>query len=188
MADGSRQDEGNQPASDRRVDLSLEPPSAFVFTGEICSRAYRLNKFAFDFKYPHVRERFATAPEVLMAGYGLSDQEKSLVRARDWTGLVAIGGHHFNIIKIAAAVGESHLHVGAHMCGASWDEFKATLPHRVDLMPAEVDAARGGAAAGATRGPGRETADAAAATERGEPSIGDGEQRGAARDAERDDG
>ena len=48
------------------------------------------------------------------------------MRARDWTGLVASGGHHFNVIKIAAAVGESHLHVGAHMCGASWDEFKRT--------------------------------------------------------------
>jgi len=120
------------------MDLSLAAPSAFLFTGEICSRSYRLNKFAFDFKYPPVRERFAQAPELLMASYGLSDQEKALVRARDWTGLVAIGGHHFNIIKIAAAVGESHLHVGAHMCGANWDEFKQTLPHRIELMPQEI--------------------------------------------------
>jgi hypothetical protein len=121
------------------IDLSLHAPSAFLFTGEICSRSYRLNKFAFDFKYPAVRERFAHTPEVLMATYGLNDQEKALVRARDWTGLVAAGGHHFNIIKIAAAVGESHLHVGAHMCGANWDEFKQTLPHRVELMPQEID-------------------------------------------------
>ena len=121
------------------IDLSLAAPSAFLFTGEICSRSYRLNKFAFDFKYPAVRERFAHATEIVMASYGLSDKEKALVRARDWTGLVAIGGHHFNIIKIAAAVGESHLHVGAHMCGANWDEFKQTLPHRVDLMPQEID-------------------------------------------------
>jgi hypothetical protein len=57
---------------------------------------------------------------------------------RDWTGLVASGGHHFNVIKIAAAVGESHLHVGAHMCGANWDEFKRTLPHRVEVMPQDL--------------------------------------------------
>jgi len=77
--------------------------------------------------------------EALMTEYALSDTEKALVRARDWTGLVASGGHHFNIIKIAAAVGESHLHVGAHMCGANWDDFRRTLPHRVDVMPDDLD-------------------------------------------------
>jgi hypothetical protein len=120
------------------IDLSLEAPSVYLFTGEICTRAYKLNRFAFDFKYPAVRKRFATTPDALMAEYGLSEQEQSLVRARDWTGLVASGGHHFNVIKIAAAVGESHLHVGAHMCGANWDELKHTLPHRIELMPADI--------------------------------------------------
>lgn len=120
------------------LDLSLEAPSVYLFTGEICTRAYKLNRFAFDFKFPRVRERFAADPEALMSEYGLSAHEKALVRARDWTGLVASGGHHFNVIKIAAAVGQSHLHVGAHMCGADWEEFKRTLPHRVDVMPQEL--------------------------------------------------
>jgi protocatechuate 4,5-dioxygenase, alpha chain len=121
------------------MDLSLEAPSVYLFTGEICTRAYKLNRFAFDFKYPAVRERFAADPESLMTDYGLGEREKSLVRARDWTGLVASGGHHFNVIKIAAAVGESHLHVGAHMRGVAWDDLKRTLPHRVDVMPEDLD-------------------------------------------------
>lgn len=121
------------------LDLSLEPPSTFVFTGEICSRSYALNRFAFAFKDPEHRRRFEQAPELLMEEFSLTDEQKNLVRHRDWTGLVANGGHHFNIIKIAAAVGESHLHVGAHMCGADWDEFKQSLPHVVDLMPEDVD-------------------------------------------------
>jgi protocatechuate 4,5-dioxygenase alpha chain len=121
-----------------RLDLSLEAPSAYLFTGEICTRAYKLNRFAFDFKYPAVRERFAADAESLMTDYDLSEREKALVRARDWTGLVAGGGHHFNIIKIAAAVGESHLHVGAHMCAVNWREFKRKLPHRIDVMPDDL--------------------------------------------------
>jgi protocatechuate 4,5-dioxygenase alpha chain len=124
------------------IDLSLDAPSAYVFTGEICTRAYKLNRFAFDFKYPQVRERFARDPDSLMDEYGLTEREKALVLARDWTGLVAGGGHHFNIIKIAAAVGESHLHVGAHMCGANWDDFKRTLPHRIELMPQDLTTRR----------------------------------------------
>jgi len=122
------------------IDLSLDAPSVFLFTGELCTRSYKLNRFAFDFKYPAVRERFAKDAEALMSEYGLSDEEKALVRARDWTGLVAAGGNHFNVIKIAAAVGESHLHVGAHMVGAKWDEFKHTLPHRVEIMPSDLPA------------------------------------------------
>ncbi len=120
------------------IDLSHAAPSAYLFTGEICTRSYKLNRFAFDFKRPEVRERFAADAEGLMSDYELSETEKALVRNRDWTGLVAAGGHHFNVIKIAAAVGESHLHVGAHMVGADWDEFKRTLPHRVELMPEDV--------------------------------------------------
>ena len=119
--------------------MSLDPPSTFIFTGEICSRSYALNKFAFAFKDPEHRDRFEKAPEPLMETFGLTDEQKDLVRRRDWTGLVACGGHHFNIIKIAAAVGESHLHVGAHMCGKDWDDFKQSLPHVVDLLPEELD-------------------------------------------------
>lgn len=121
------------------IDLSLDAPSSFVFTGEICSRSYALNRFAFAFKHPAQRERFAADPEGLMREFGLNAAEQDLVRRRDWTGLVAAGGHHFNIIKIAAAVGESHLHVGAHMCDADWDEFKQSLPHVVDLAPEDLD-------------------------------------------------
>jgi protocatechuate 4,5-dioxygenase alpha subunit len=126
------------PKSLDDFDRSLAPPSTFMFTGEICSRSYALNRFAFAFKHPAHRRRFADAPEALMDDFGLTETEKNLVRRRDWTGLVAAGGHHFNIIKIAAAVGESHLHVGAHMCGADWDEFKRSLPHVVDVMPEDL--------------------------------------------------
>jgi protocatechuate 4,5-dioxygenase alpha subunit len=122
-----------------KIDLSLDPPSSFVFTGEICSRSYALNRFAFAFRDPAHRQRFDEAPEALMREYGLSTSERDLVLRRDWTGLVAAGGHHFNIIKIAAAVGESHLHVGAHMCGANWDEFRQSLPLVVDLAPEDLD-------------------------------------------------
>jgi hypothetical protein len=30
------------------------------------------------------------------------------------------------------------LHVGAHMCGADWDEFKQSLPHVVDILPEDL--------------------------------------------------
>ena len=90
------------------------------------------------------------------------------MRAHDWTGLVAGGGHHFNVIKIAAAVGESHLHVGAHMCGANWDELKQTLPHRVEIMPQDLvhEAARAEQPASSAPDPKKSTPKASRAARR----------------------
>ena len=67
------------------VDLSLEAPSVYLFTGEICTSAYKLNRFAFDFKFPHIRARFEREPEALMTEYGLTEREKALVRSEEHT-------------------------------------------------------------------------------------------------------
>lgn len=120
------------------IDLSLDPPHAYIFTGELCTKAYRLNRFAFDLKYPAVRERFRQCPDALMGEYELSEQEKALINARNWTGLVAYGGHMLGITKVANAVGQSHLHIGAHMCDRSWDEFRKSLPREISLMPEDI--------------------------------------------------
>jgi gallate dioxygenase len=75
------------PTDPKNFNRSLDPPSTFIFTGEICSRSYALNTFAFAFKRPTHRQRFAEAPELLMESFGLTASEKDLVRRRDWTGM-----------------------------------------------------------------------------------------------------
>lgn len=119
--------------------LRLSPPDVYIFSGEHCSKAYALNRFAFRFKYQTMRNRFLEEPEQLMEEYGLSEVEKRLLRARDWTSLVAMGGHHWTIMKIAFAVGESHLHIGAQMAGKTWQEVEAECPYDIDLMPEDFE-------------------------------------------------
>ena len=48
------------------IDLSLDAPSVYLFSGAFCTRAYRLYPFGFACKFPAVLERFATEPEALM--------------------------------------------------------------------------------------------------------------------------
>lgn len=118
--------------------LSLEPPNVYIFTGELCSQAYRLNRFAFDLKFGAVRSEFKHDPEGTMSRYDLLPNEKAMIRARDWTALVAHGGHMLAITKLANALGESHLHIGAHMCGESWEDLRKSLPREISLMPGDV--------------------------------------------------
>ena len=58
-----------------------------------------------------------------------------LIERRDWTGLMQAGGHLQAILKIAATVGESLWHIGAHCAGMSVEQMKSACPRRRDGLP-----------------------------------------------------
>lgn len=66
------------------VDLSLEPPSTYIFTIEQCTKVYKLNTFSLDIKRPEIRERFLESGRELMTEYGLTEHEIDMVERRDW--------------------------------------------------------------------------------------------------------
>lgn len=122
-----------------KTDISLDPPSAFVFSVEKCTSAYRLNRFAIGLKNPTEREAFIQDEKSAMKNAGLSDEEMKMVTDRDWTGLIAHGGHVLAIVKIAYSLGQLHHEVGAHMCGMDYAELRTLLPKETDLLPEDID-------------------------------------------------
>ena len=119
-------------------DLSLDPPSTFAFTIRQCTGAYRLNQFAIGLKEPENRDRFLADERAAMVAHGLSEAEMAMVAARDWTGLIASGGHVLAIVKIAYSLGVLHHEVGAHMCGMDFTTLRESLPRNVDLLPNDL--------------------------------------------------
>ena len=113
----------------------LEPPNSYIFSVRQCARAYRLNRFAIGLKDPEKRAAFAADEHAAMNAAGLSANEMSMVEARDWTGLIAHGGHVLAIVKIAYSLGILHHEVCAHMTGMSYAELKPHLPRESDLLP-----------------------------------------------------
>ena len=87
---------------------------------------YRLNKFLRDLVIPEHRALFKADEEAAFEQAGLSDQERDLIRRRDWRGLMQYGAIFFVLEKMAAVVGVSNLHVYAHMRGQTLDEFQQT--------------------------------------------------------------
>ena len=59
-------------------------PGTHVFTGERSQQGYRLNKLAATLTKPVNREAFLADEDAYMSDFGLSDEEKHLVRRRDW--------------------------------------------------------------------------------------------------------
>lgn len=123
-----------KPNSENSNDL-LSPPNAYVFSVRHCASAYRLNQFAIGLKDPALREQFADDERAAMAAAGLSAQEMDMIAARDWTGLIAHGGHVLAVVKIAYSLGILHHEVCAHMCGMTYDELRPLLPREATLLP-----------------------------------------------------
>jgi gallate dioxygenase len=98
-------------------------PGTYPFTLERSVKAYRLNKFLRGLIDPQQRARFKTDAEAAFAASGLSEEEKRLVRDRDWLGMIHYGVIFFLLEKLGAVVGVSNPHIYAVFRGETLDEF-----------------------------------------------------------------
>lgn len=96
------------------------------FTQSVSVRVYRLNQFLHRLIEPGHRETFLRTPEAAFSAAGLTEEEKDLVRRRDWDGLIRYGVIFFMLEKLGAVVGVSNLHIYAAMRGQTLEEFQAT--------------------------------------------------------------
>ena len=87
---------------------------------------YRINKFLHDLVIPEHRAAFLADPEALFEARGLSEQERDLIRRRDWQALIRYGAIFFVLEKLAAVVGVSNPAVYAAFRGQSLDDFLKT--------------------------------------------------------------
>jgi gallate dioxygenase len=118
-------------------------PGTYPFTHAVSLRAFRLNKFLRDLVIPAHRQRFISDAEALFEASGLSEQERDLLRRRDWRALIHYGAIFFGLEKLAAVLGISNLHIYAAMRGQGLDEFLKTRNTAVRYSVAgQEDAAR----------------------------------------------
>jgi gallate dioxygenase len=87
---------------------------------------YRLNKFLHDLVIPEHRAAFNSDQEALFEKWQLPEEERDMIRRRDWQGLIRYGAIFFVLEKFAAVVGVSNLHVYAAFRGQSLDDFQKT--------------------------------------------------------------
>jgi gallate dioxygenase len=97
-----------------------------LFTHALSLKSYRLNKYLHALIEPEARRRFLETPEDSFAAAGLTEEEKDLVRRRDWDGLIRYGCIFFMLEKLGAVVGVSNPQIYAAMRGQTLAEFQAT--------------------------------------------------------------
>lgn len=97
-----------------------------VFDLALSWRGYRINKMCNALSQPQERTAFQADEEAFMARFKLTEDEKRLVRARDFGGLLQAGGNIYFLLKLGVVTGNGLYKMGARMRGESYEQFLAT--------------------------------------------------------------
>jgi gallate dioxygenase len=98
----------------------------YPFSIETAVRAYRINDYLHRMVEPAHREAFMRDPETSFEAAGLSEEERDMIRRRDWRALLHYGVIFFMLEKLGAVTGVSNLHIYAAMRGQSLEAFQRT--------------------------------------------------------------
>ena len=101
-------------------------PDTTIFDLRLSRRGYRLNKLCAALCSPQEREAFKRDEEAFLARFALTDDEKKLIRQRDFQGLIEAGCNIYFVLKIGAVTGTGLYKMGAQMRGESYEQFLAT--------------------------------------------------------------
>jgi len=111
-------------ASDKTAD---DIPGTQVFDGRMARKGYALNRMCYSFNDAACRELFRHDEDAYCSRFGLNDEQRAAVKARDVLALLAAGGNVYYLAKLAGIFGLDVQDIGAQQTGMSKDQFKARL-------------------------------------------------------------
>jgi len=103
-----------------------------MFDGRAAMKGYALNKMCYSFNSKENREEFLKDEDAYCAKYGLNDEQRAAIKARDVLALIHAGGCIYYLAKFAGIFGLSVQDVGAQQTGMSVEEFKRMVRSQGD--------------------------------------------------------
>ena len=97
-------------------------PDTTVFDLRASQRGYRLNKMCGSLCRPENRAAFKQDEEAYMSRFDLTEQEKQLIRDRDFGGLIHAGLNIYWMLKLGSVTGNSLYRMGAQMRGEKYED------------------------------------------------------------------
>ena len=102
-------------------------PGTTIFDGEQARKGYALNKMCYSFNDAANRAAFKQDEDAYCARYGLNDEQRAAIKARNVLQLLEAGGNVYYLAKFAGIFGLDVQDIGAQQTGMSKDAFKAKL-------------------------------------------------------------
>jgi protocatechuate 4,5-dioxygenase alpha chain len=91
------------------------PEDLDLFDEATARRGIRLNRAAYSLKDEDQRQLFAQDEERWMGQFGLTEEEKELVRGRDWIGLWRAGMSIYVMVKLSGVTDTPLPEIGRQM-------------------------------------------------------------------------
>lgn len=91
------------------------PADLDLFDEHTATRGIRLNKAAYSLKDEHQRDLFHSDEEAWMEQFDLTEEEKELMRKRDWIGLWRSGMTIYVMVKLSGVTNTALPEIGKQM-------------------------------------------------------------------------
>ena len=102
-------------------------PGTTPFDGTQARKGYALNKMCYSFNHADNRAAFLSDEDAYCTNFGLNDEQRAAIRARNVLQLIAAGGNAYYLAKFAGIFGLDMQDIGAQQTGMTKDQFKAKL-------------------------------------------------------------
>ena len=98
-----------------------------MFDGDQAQKGFALNRMCFSFNRAENRAAFLKDEDGYCRKYGLNEQQRAAIKARNVLKLIEAGGNVYYLAKFAGIFGLNVQDIGAQQTGMSVDDFKAKL-------------------------------------------------------------
>ncbi|WP_068875923.1 MULTISPECIES: protocatechuate 4,5-dioxygenase subunit alpha [unclassified Phenylobacterium] len=98
-------------------------PGTVLFDAEQSRKGFHLNQFCMSLMKAENRAAFKADERAYLDAWPMTEAQKQAVLARDWNGMLALGGNIYFTSKIAATDGLSFQQIAAIMSGVTQPEY-----------------------------------------------------------------
>ncbi len=102
-------------------------PGTTIFDGTQAQRGFALNRMCFSFNSSENRAAFLADEKAYCDKYGLTEEQRAAVKARNVLAMIEVGGNVYYLAKLAGIFGLNVQDIGAQQTGMSVEAFKAKL-------------------------------------------------------------
>jgi len=98
-------------------------PGTTVFDAERAREGYWLNQFCMSLMKAENRAAFKANEAQYLEAWPMTEAQRQAILARDWNGMIALGGNIYFLSKLFSSDGKSFQHVAAIMTGSSQEAY-----------------------------------------------------------------
>ena len=102
-------------------------PGTYVFDARQSRRGYHLNMFCMSLRWAANREAFKADEAGYLERYPMSAEQRQAVLARDWNGMLRLGGNIYYTSKLAATDGITFQDLAAIMTGMEREAYRKMM-------------------------------------------------------------